>query len=387
MKIIRIVDGYAYPSTIGPNAFIHVLSTELAKRGHQNIVFSTMTGKEVLLTGETNGYVVKNYKVLFRLWSFPVNPKLIIDVLRERPDIIHVRGYRSFPSEFAAWLMTFRKIPYVLSPHGSLLAYKYLTPNRLSRALHGLYDTLTFKFALAKAARIAVTSGQEANEALEIGIPQDRIRVMPHAENLADMNIPAASPHPVHRILAVGRVDPIQNWHTLIKAFAIVVKQVPDAQLILVGPSQFSHTHMNLKSNYQQRLFKLCRELNLTDRVIFTGPVYGEELKNAYTSSGIFVYIIPYGCYGRTHIEAAAFGKPIVSTPVGIVPDLVGDNEGGFLVEPYDTEGIARAIISLLSDTHLYQAKQKAILERVKKYLDVKLMVDEYEKLYEEIIS
>ena len=63
------------------------------------------------------------------------------------------------------------------------------------------------------------------------------------------------------------------------------------------------------------------------------------------------------------------------------------NDQGGFLGKPYDTEGIARAIINLLSDTHLYQAKQKAILERVKKYLDVKLMVDEYEKLYEEIIS
>ena len=71
--------------------------------------------------------------------------------------------------------------------------------------------------------------------------------------------------------------------------------------------------------------------------------------------------------------------------PVGIVPDLVGDDEGGFLVAPYDTEEIAQAMVSLLSDTHLHQAKQKAILKRVKKFLDVKRMVDEYEKLYEEV--
>ena len=96
MKAIRIVDGYAYPSTVGPNVFINVLSTELAKRGHQCIVYSTTTGNEALVIGEINGYQVKNYKPLFRLWSFPVSVKLIIDVLRARPDIIHVHGYRSF---------------------------------------------------------------------------------------------------------------------------------------------------------------------------------------------------------------------------------------------------------------------------------------------------
>jgi len=387
MKIIRIVDGYAYPTSMGPNVFIHVLSTELAKQGHQTIVYSTMTGKEALLTGEINGYVVKNYKAPFRLWSFPISIKLIIDVLRESPDVIHVHGYRSFHSELAAWLRTFKKIPYVLSPHGSLLGYKYIAPTRLSKTLHILYDALTFKFALRKASCIAVTSNREAEEALRIGIPQNKIRVMPHAENLADIAVPLTSTDPSHKILAVGRIDPVQNWHTLIKAFAMVLKQVPDSELILVGSSLFGHTHINFGRNYQQKLFKLCRELNLRDRVIFAGPLYGEELGKAYASSGIFVYVIPYGNYGRTHIEAAAFGKPIVSTPVGIVPDLIGNDEGGFIVDPYDTSEITQAIVALLSNTTLYQAKQKAILERVKKFLDVKRMVDEYEKLYDGVIK
>ena len=387
MKIIRIVDGYAYPSMVGPNVFINVLSTELAKRGHQCIVYSTITGNEALVSGEINGYLVKNYKAPFRLWSFPLSTRLIIDVLAARPDVIHVHGYRSFHSELAAWLRILKKVPYVLSPHGSLLGYKYLARTKLSKVLHVLYDALTFKRALREAVCIAVTSSQEAEEALQIGIPQNKIRVMPHAENFAGIAVPLTSPQPAHRILAVGRVDPEQNWDTLIKAFAMVLKQVPDAELTIVGPSSFGHTYIGFKSDYQRKLLELCHELNVGDRVVFAGPLLGEELKKAYASSGIFVYISPYGNYGRTHIEAAACGKPIVSTPVGIVPDLVGNDEGGFLVDPYDTSGIAQAIVTLLSNTTLYQAKQKAILERVKKFLDVKRMVDGYEKLYEEVLK
>lgn len=387
MKIARIVDGYTWPSVLGPNVFMNVLSTELAKRGHECIIYSTMTGNETPVSGEINGYTVRNYKALFRLWTFPISMKLMSDLMRERPDIIHVHGYRSFHSELAAWLRISRKFLYVLSPHGSLLGYRYLAGTILSRALHVLYDAITFKFALRKADYVAATSHQEAKEALQMGVPQNKVKVMLHAEDLATIATRPISVPSTHRILAVGRVDPEQNWDTLIKAFAITLKQVPNAELTIVGPASFGHAHIGFKGDYERKLQDLCRELNVQYRVTFTGQLPWEELKKVYASSTIFVYIAPYGNYGRTQIEAATFGKPIISTPVGIVSELVGDNEGGFLVDPYDTSGIARAIVALLSNTTLYQVKQKAILERVKKFLDVKRMVDEYEKLYEEVIK
>jgi glycosyltransferase involved in cell wall biosynthesis len=387
MKIIRIVDGYACPSTVGPNVFINVLSTELARRGHKCIIYSTITGNEAIVEGEINGYIVKNYKAALRLWSFPISIKLMRDVLSEGADVIHVHGYRSFHSELALWLRVFKGIPYVLSPHASLLGYKYLAGTRLSKALHVVYDAVTFKLALRRAAYIAVASKQEANEAVQIGIPRSKIRVMPHAENLTDASASQSSAQTAPRILTVGRVDPQLNWDTLIKAFAMALKSVPEAELVIVGPSSFGHSYIGFDSDYKQKLLELCRELNVMDKVRFTGPLFGEELKKTYISSAAFIYIAPYGNYGRTHVEAASFGKPIISTPVGIVPELIGDNDGGFLIAPYDIEGIAQAIVSLLSDTALYQSKQRAILERVKKFLDVERMVDEYEKLYQEALS
>lgn len=387
MKIIRIVDGYACPSTVGPNVFINVLSTELAKRGHKCIIYSTITGNEALVEGEINGYLVKNYKAALRLWSFPLSIKLIRDVLSEEADIIHVHGYRSFHSELALWLRLFKKIPYVLSPHASLLGYKYLAGTRLSKMLHVVYDAVTFKLALKKAAYVAVASTQEANEALQIGISRSRIRVMPHAENLVGAANPQSSAQPAPIILTVGRVDHQLNWDTLIKAFAVVLKSVPEAELVIVGPSSFGHSYIGFDSDYAQKLLGLCRELNIMDKVRFTGPLFGAELKEAYISSATFIYTAPYANYCRTAVEAAAFGKPVISTPVGVVPDLIGENEGGFLIAPYDVEGIAQAIVSLLSDGALYRSKQRAILKRVKKFLDVQRMVDEYEQLYQEALS
>lgn len=387
MKIIRITDGYTYPSTVGPNVFVHLLSTELAKRGHQCIIYNTITGNEEIVNGKINGYIVKNYKPLFRVWSFPISPKLIANILSETVDVIHVHGYRSFHSELAAWLRTFKKIPYILSPHGCLLAYKYFPASKLYKSLHRLYDTATLKFALRKADSIAVTSDQEAKEALQLGVSQNKIRVMHHAEKVSTMTTPLCSPQRTHRVLAVGRIDSQQNLHTLIKAFAVVLEQVRDAKLVIVGPSSFGRTYVKVHEDYQQNLFRLCYKLGIKNNVIFTGPLFGDDLNNAYATSDVYVYTGPYGNYGRVHIEAAAFGKPIISTPVGIVPDLVGNDDGGFLVNPYDIEGIARAIVTLLSDTKVYQAKQKAIVRRVKRFLDVRRMVDEYEELYKQVSS
>jgi glycosyltransferase involved in cell wall biosynthesis len=237
---------------------------------------------------------------------------------------------------------------------------------------------------LRNAACIAVTSEFETQDALKIGIPRNKIRIMPHAENLSiDKSI--ITPKPANKILAVGRVDPQQNWETLIKSFALVLKQVPDAELILVGPYSYGHTLIDFREDYQQELEELCHKLGVTHKVKFTGRIMGEELRTIYVSSAVFMYIAPYGNYGRTHIEAATYGKPIVSTSVGIVPELVGNDEGGYLVESYDIDQIAQAITNLLSDSALYMAKQAALLKRVNKFLDVRFMVDEYEKLYDEI--
>jgi len=390
LRIVRIVDSFSYPSARGANIFIHVLSRELAKRGHQTIIYTTtVKEREHPSSKMTEGYIVKGYEPLVRIWSFPLNLRMLTDLAREKADIIHVHGYRAIHSEIAAWLRTLRNIPFVLSPHGSLLAYRYLSTSRLDKVLHIFYDASTAKFVLRKATFITVTSTQEAREASIVGVSEDKIRVMHHAEDITPLTHSVIQNQPSrsrHRLLFVGRISSIMNLTTLIQAFNLALREVSDAELFLVGPN-FGHKHIGEGMNIKQELLGLCQNLNIENRVNFTGAVFGDELGKLFQTSDAFIYLCSYGNYGRTHIEAAAYGKPIISTPVGIVPNLVGDNEGGFLVDPYDTSGIAQAIVALFSNTTLYQTKQKAILERVKKFLDVKQMVDGYEKLYEEVIK
>ena len=232
MRIIRIVDGYNYPSAVGPNIFIHVLSRELAKRGHQTIIYNTTAKeREHPSSRMIEGYTVQDYKPLIRLFSFPLSPRLIAEVAQERPDVVHVHGYRSIHSEFAAWLKALRNIPFVISPHGSLLAYRYLSTSKLERALHGFYDMLTAKFVLRKAAVVIVASPQEAKEASLLGVPKDKIKVMHHAEDISHLTVSAVQrqPSPICRkLLFVGRISSAMNLNILIRAFSLALREVSD---------------------------------------------------------------------------------------------------------------------------------------------------------------
>jgi len=312
---------------------------------------------------------------------------MLIDLWKEEIDVIHVHGYRAIHSEIAAWMRVFRGIPFVLSPHGSLLAYKYMNTSNLDRALHGFYDFATAKFVLRKATCVAVPSLREYSEVLDMGVPESRAKIMQHAEDIAFLN-PARGQQKgdVKRVLFVGRISSGMNLHTLISAFSLVRKSLNNVELVLVGPGG-GHKHIGEGVDLKLDLLDLCQNLGIEDSVKFTGPVYGAELGEYYQSADIFIYLCPYGNYGRTHIEAAAFGIPIISTSVGIAPDLVGNNEGGLLVAPYSIEEISEAMVSLLSDTNLYQEKRRAISERVKSFLNVKRMVDEYEQLYIDVVS
>ena len=82
---------------------------------------------------------------------------------------------------------------------------------------------------------------------------------------------------------------------------------------------------------YLDELKKLCKNLNINDRVTFIGPVAQDELFNWYSKGDIFVYPSLYENFGQPILEAAAAGLPIISTPVGVAQEIITENETGFL--------------------------------------------------------
>ena len=111
------------------------------------------------------------------------------------------------------------------------------------------------------------------------------------------------------KISFIGRVAAIKGIDNLLKAFSSGEchenAAVSDWQLVITGPDQEGHT-TELKS--------LARELNIEDRVVFTGPKFGEELQAAYAEADIFVLPSHSENFGSVVIEALAHEIPVITT-------------------------------------------------------------------------
>ncbi|HEY8945867.1 MAG TPA: glycosyltransferase family 4 protein, partial [Polyangiaceae bacterium] len=141
------------------------------------------------------------------------------------------------------------------------------------------------------------------------------------------------------RILYIGEVSRAKGVDVLIRAFAIVKKSVPDAELLIGG-----------KTNKDQPLLEeLSRSLELRD-IEFKGFIPEAELASYYASAAVMVFPSRYG-FGLSSLEAMACGTPVVVAATLDAPEFIAD--AGLLVKPGDAEDLASNILRLLQEPAL----------------------------------
>ena len=172
--------------------------------------------------------------------------------------------------------------------------------------------------------------------------------------------------------LAVGRFDVPKDYPNMLRAFAYVAKERPDAVLILVGDGLLRPT-----------MERLAKNLSLTDRVRFLGIRRDiSEVMNAADS-----YIMSSAWEGMANVllEASATGLPIVATDVGGNPEVVMDNVMGLLVPPKDSESLASAMLHLMSLSDEERRKMgEAGRQHTKANYSLDRVADMWETLYSE---
>ncbi len=144
-------------------------------------------------------------------------------------------------------------------------------------------------------------------------------------------------------ILTVARLVPHKGQDMGIRALATLARDFPDLRYIMVG-----------EGHDESRLRELARELGVTNKVGFVGPMRDDELPEAYATSTIYLGAsrvdkeINVEGFGISFLEAGASGVPSVAGDSGGVRSAVRDGETGVVVPPTDGEAISEAIRSLL---------------------------------------
>ena len=160
--------------------------------------------------------------------------------------------------------------------------------------------------------------------------------------------VPAPAPRgdcepAANSLLAVSDIYIQKNYHTLVRAFAIVRQRHPDLVLTIVG--------REIDSKYAESVRALVRDLGVGDAVRFTGHVETAELSALYRECRVFVFPSTVETFGNPLLEAMAAGVPIATSNTAAMPEVIGDC--GLLFDPDDADDMAARIGELLDDPEL----------------------------------
>lgn len=170
---------------------------------------------------------------------------------------------------------------------------------------------------------------------------------------------------------SVGRFESVKNYGLLLTAFALLYDDHRKARLMLVG--QGSQEHFLRRRAY---------DLGIDDRVIF---VVGKDAKPYYDLFDTFVLTSPKEGISLALLEAMQAGIPSVVT--GVVPqhDVIQDQKNGFVVPAGDPVALAQKLHRLIESRALRRKIGEAAKKRIASDFQIKTMVQEYKKLYEQV--
>jgi len=182
---------------------------------------------------------------------------------------------------------------------------------------------------------------------LEIGFPEDR--TMTHYTGIAvDQIKPVDDFYSKNTILHVARLVEKKGTLYLLHAFAKVLKEVPDAELVIIGDGPL-----------RPELEELTLQLGIASQVRFLGVQKNSTVMDWMGRARIFVLPSIVASSGDSEglptsaKEAAARALPIVATQHSGFPELINDGTSGFLVPERDASLLAQRLIELLNDQEL----------------------------------
>lgn len=292
-----------------------------------------------------------------------------------RADVTHAvsNGLAVLPGLAAKWTYG---TPLCLTEHGIYLRERYLEYGRSPYTWPVKALILGFLRLLSSAAYRAadlVTPGNLYNQRWEVRCGARPGRIQTVYNGVDPGRFPAAGGEPATPTISwAGRVDPIKDIETLIRAFGLIHAEAPDVRLRLFGGTPKGN------EGYRRRCEALAAELGVGGHVTFEGRV--DDIRDAYVAGTVVVLSSISEGFPYTLIEAMTCGRATVATDVGGVREAVGD--AGTVVAPRDPGAMARACLRLLRDEVTRRRLGAAARERALEYFTVDQAVGSFRAIY-----
>ena len=233
---------------------------------------------------------------------------------------------------------------------------------------------------------VCVSDGQAAKVRRWCRVPESRIAVVRNSARLSTFeNVDPDSRRTLlgvfpsdtalsRVVLAAGRLSPEKGFGVLVDAAATVCRAHPKAGVVIFGEGVL---RPELEAQISAR--------GLTGRVVLPG--FRTDLDSLITAADVVV--LPSFTEGLPNValEASAAGVPVVATAVGGTPEVIADDETGFLVPPGEPDLIARKVVALLTDSELRSRMGGAGKRRMRDVFTFDAQAAAYLKLFDTLRS
>lgn len=176
-------------------------------------------------------------------------------------------------------------------------------------------------------------------------------------------------------ILFFGRIYEYKGLEYLIKAEPLITREVPKARIVIAGTGENFRQYEEMMGERRQNF------------VVHNYRIPYKEGAELFQRCSVVV--LPYVDASQSGVvpTAYAFGKPVVVTNVGSVPEIVDDGKTGLVVPPRDSRALAQAIITLLKDNRLRKEMGENARKKLKEDFSWDRITEKTIRVYEKAIK
>lgn len=175
-------------------------------------------------------------------------------------------------------------------------------------------------------------------------------------------------------ILYAGILNNRKNFKTLIKSFSKIASKYPSWKIVFAGNGSINEGKL------------LANKLNISSQVEFKGWVEDKTKHALFSEASIFCLPSYAEGFPMAVLDAWAYSLPVITTPVGGIPDIAIDGNNMLLFDPDDTDGLAKKIEKLITDDQLrnnLSAKSKQFATGI---FSIKKLCSELDEIYTKLI-
>jgi L-malate glycosyltransferase len=306
--------------------------------------------------------------------SVPI--KLTKLLMKNHIDVIHAHNWNTFCESTIAAILSGKPIVHTI--HGHHFEYPNTIKGRFKKNIRHCFE----KVLSYRSNKICTVSQAICDYILnEIGIEKERLEVL---INGVDIDHKFYSVSPIMRDLGIknenylicfiGRLMPVKNIESLLKAMEIVVRECQDSKLVIIGDGP-----------ERKELEKSVLEKGLQSSVLFTG--FRDDARDFLVEADVFVLPSYYEGISIALLEAMSAGLPSIVTAVGGNSEVVINDETGFLYPSGDVKVLSSYIIELYHDISLRKNMGEKAKERASRFFCIEGTAERYAQIYLDIIG